>query len=89
MIEAVIEDLEAKQRVFARADTLTPASTILATNTSSLSVSRIAAATARAALTTGGCDPAPAAFSPGVGFFAPGYFPFTSNVPPRVCPVSE
>lgn len=45
MIEAVVEDLATKQALFAAMDALTPASTILATNTSSLSVSRLAAAT--------------------------------------------
>jgi 3-hydroxybutyryl-CoA dehydrogenase len=45
VIEAVVEDLSTKQALFAAMDALTPASTILATNTSSLSVSRIAAAT--------------------------------------------
>ena len=45
VIEAVVEDLDVKRRVFARADAAAPPSTILATNTSSLSVSRIADAT--------------------------------------------
>jgi len=47
VIEAIVEDLATKQALFAAMDALTPASTILATNTSSLSVSRIAAATTR------------------------------------------
>src|SRR6185295_3824904 len=45
VIEAVVEDLDVKRRVFARADAAAPPTTILATNTSSLSVSRIADAT--------------------------------------------
>ena len=46
LIEAVVEDLDIKRQVFAEADRITRPTTILATNTSSLSVSRIAAATA-------------------------------------------
>ena len=45
VIEAVPEDLELKRKVFGRLDTLAPAHTILASNTSSLSISAIAAAT--------------------------------------------
>jgi 3-hydroxybutyryl-CoA dehydrogenase len=45
LIEAVAEDLDVKQNVFARADAVTASSVILATNTSSLSVGRIAQAT--------------------------------------------
>ncbi|HEX2078593.1 MAG TPA: 3-hydroxyacyl-CoA dehydrogenase family protein [Longimicrobium sp.] len=48
VIEAVPERMELKTQVFAELDRTTPAHAILATNTSSLSVSRIAAATARA-----------------------------------------
>jgi 3-hydroxybutyryl-CoA dehydrogenase len=48
VIEAVIEKLDAKQALFAELDGLCKASAILATNTSSLSVSAIASATTRA-----------------------------------------
>lgn len=48
VIEAVPERMEIKTDVFARLDALTPPRAILATNTSSLSVSEIAAATGRA-----------------------------------------
>jgi 3-hydroxybutyryl-CoA dehydrogenase len=47
VIEAVIEKLDAKQALFAELDGLCKASAILATNTSSLSVSAIASATRR------------------------------------------
>lgn len=47
VIEAVPEDLELKRRVFGRLDTAAPPHTILASNTSSLSLSAIAAATSR------------------------------------------
>ena len=45
VIEAVLEELELKRKVFAELDRLTVPDTILATNTSALSVSEIAAAT--------------------------------------------
>jgi 3-hydroxybutyryl-CoA dehydrogenase len=45
LIEAVAEDLDVKRDVFARADTVSPPTAILATNTSSLSIARIAQAT--------------------------------------------
>jgi 3-hydroxybutyryl-CoA dehydrogenase len=45
VIEAVLEDLELKREVFAELDRLTVPDTILATNTSALSVSDMAAAT--------------------------------------------
>jgi 3-hydroxybutyryl-CoA dehydrogenase len=45
VIEAIVEDLEAKRELFGRLDRLVPAPAVLATNTSSLSVSRIAQAT--------------------------------------------
>lgn len=45
VIEAVPESLDLKRTLFARLDRCTPASTLLATNTSSLSVSRIAEVT--------------------------------------------
>jgi 3-hydroxybutyryl-CoA dehydrogenase len=47
VIEAVIEDLEAKRAVFSELDGIVPAEAILATNTSALSVTEIAGATAR------------------------------------------
>ncbi len=45
VVEAIAEDLEAKRRLFARLEEAVPASCVLATNTSSLSVSAVAAAT--------------------------------------------
>lgn len=45
VIEAIVERLEAKRELFARLDALLPPSAVLASNTSSLSVSRIAQAT--------------------------------------------
>ncbi len=47
VIEAIVEDLAVKKGVFARLDALTDADAVLATNTSSLSVTSIAAACAR------------------------------------------
>ncbi len=47
VIEAVIEDLGIKRDLFAQLDSLTVSSAVLATNTSSLSVAAIAAATTR------------------------------------------
>ena len=47
VIEAVAEDLELKRRVFAELDLSTPPHAILASNTSSLAVTEMAAATAR------------------------------------------
>jgi 3-hydroxybutyryl-CoA dehydrogenase len=48
VVEAVLEKAEVKRKVFAELDALTPAATILATNTSSISITAIAAATRRA-----------------------------------------
>jgi 3-hydroxybutyryl-CoA dehydrogenase len=48
VIEAVPERMEIKTSLFAELDRITPADAVLATNTSSLSVSRIAQATGRA-----------------------------------------
>lgn len=45
VIEAIVERLEAKRELFARLDTLLPPPAVLATNTSSLSVGKIAQAT--------------------------------------------
>ena len=47
VIEAIIEQLPAKRELFAALDTLCPASTIFASNTSSLTITEIAAATKR------------------------------------------
>lgn len=47
VVEAIVEDLEVKRQLFARLDGLVAPDAVLATNTSSLSVARIAAATAR------------------------------------------
>ena len=47
VIESVVEDLSVKKKVFARLDELAPANTVLATNTTSLSISAMAAATGR------------------------------------------
>jgi 3-hydroxybutyryl-CoA dehydrogenase len=48
VIEAVVESLEVKSAVFAKLDASTPAEVILASNTSSISITRLAAATTRA-----------------------------------------
>jgi 3-hydroxybutyryl-CoA dehydrogenase len=47
MIEAVVEDPAIKEDVFRRADTLFPPEAILASNTSSIPISSLAAVTAR------------------------------------------
>jgi 3-hydroxybutyryl-CoA dehydrogenase len=47
VIEAALEELELKQELFAELDRITRADTVLATNTSALSVSEIATATTR------------------------------------------
>jgi enoyl-CoA hydratase / 3-hydroxyacyl-CoA dehydrogenase len=47
VVEAVFEDLKVKQDLFARLDKLAPATTVLATNTSSFKVRDLAAATRR------------------------------------------
>ena len=46
VVEAALEDLEAKRAIFRALDAATPPTAILATNTSALSVAAIAAATA-------------------------------------------
>ena len=53
VVEAVLEDLEVKRDLFARLDQVTPPDAVLATNTSSLSVSDIAQATSRPQLVLG------------------------------------
>jgi 3-hydroxybutyryl-CoA dehydrogenase len=47
MVEAVIEDFEIKQDVFRRADAVLPSEAILASNTSSIPITSLAAATSR------------------------------------------
>jgi 3-hydroxybutyryl-CoA dehydrogenase len=47
VIEAVTEDEEIKKSIFRRLDALVPAGAILASNTSSISITRLAAATSR------------------------------------------
>ncbi|MFC1935679.1 3-hydroxyacyl-CoA dehydrogenase family protein [Chloroflexota bacterium] len=47
VIEAVTEDIELKRELFARLDTLCPSRTILASNTSSLPIGKMASATGR------------------------------------------
>ncbi|MDT8860473.1 3-hydroxybutyryl-CoA dehydrogenase [Alkalihalobacillus sp. MEB130] len=47
VIEAVVENVEVKSKIFAELDQIVPPSTILATNTSSLPITEIAAATSR------------------------------------------
>jgi 3-hydroxybutyryl-CoA dehydrogenase len=47
MVEAVVEDAEVKEDVFRRADRTLPAQAILASNTSSIPISSLAAATER------------------------------------------
>ncbi len=48
VVEAVFEDFPVKRDIFARLDEVCPAETILASNTSSISLTRIAATTGRA-----------------------------------------
>jgi 3-hydroxybutyryl-CoA dehydrogenase len=47
MVEAVVEDVAVKEDVFSRADSLLPPEAILASNTSSIPISSLAAATGR------------------------------------------
>ena len=47
VIEAVVESLDAKRQVFSTLDRIVPASTVLASNTSSLSITEIAATASR------------------------------------------
>jgi len=53
VVEAVREDLAAKRELFAALDSIAPTDAVLATNTSSLSVTAIAAATSRPARVVG------------------------------------
>jgi 3-hydroxybutyryl-CoA dehydrogenase len=64
VVEAVPESLELKRQVFERADALSPGHAVLATNTSSLSVAGIAAATGRPGLVVGMHFFNPVAFMP-------------------------
>jgi 3-hydroxybutyryl-CoA dehydrogenase len=47
MIEAVVEDADVKRAIFARADELFPPEAVLASNTSSIPIAQLAAATSR------------------------------------------
>jgi len=47
VVEAIIENVDAKTKLFAKLDTITKPSCILASNTSSISITKIAAATKR------------------------------------------
>jgi 3-hydroxybutyryl-CoA dehydrogenase len=47
IVEAIVEDVNAKRTLFARLDEMVPSNTILASNTSSISLTLIAAATRR------------------------------------------
>src|SRR5699024_828090 len=47
VVEAIVENMEVKKTLFQELDKLTPAHTILATNTSSLSITEIASVTNR------------------------------------------
>ena len=47
MVEAVVEDLSVKEDIFRRADTTLPAEAVLASNTSSIPIGSLAAATGR------------------------------------------
>ena len=53
MIEAVVEDAAVKEELFRRADELLPAEAILASNTSSIPITSLAAATGRPELVIG------------------------------------
>ena len=64
IIEAVFEDVETKRKIFRELDRICGPHTILATNTSTLSVSEIAAATTRPAQCIGTHFLIPAALSP-------------------------
>lgn len=48
IVEAIVEDVTVKQKVFAQLDKIAPGEAILASNTSSISITAIAAATRRA-----------------------------------------
>jgi 3-hydroxybutyryl-CoA dehydrogenase len=64
VIEAVYEDIEVKREVFKRADATCPTQTILASNTSTLSISELGACTGRAGKCIGTHFLIPAALTP-------------------------
>ncbi len=64
VVEAVFEDIETKRRVFKELDSICEPKTIIATNTSTLSVSEIASATGRPDRCIGAHFLMPAALSP-------------------------
>jgi 3-hydroxybutyryl-CoA dehydrogenase len=53
VVEAIVENAEAKREIFARLDTITRQGVILASNTSSISITLVAAATTRPELVLG------------------------------------
>jgi len=53
VVEAIVEKLEVKRQIFAELDRLCPAEAILASNTSSISITRLAACTRRPAQVVG------------------------------------
>ncbi len=64
ILEAVFEDMETKKEVFARADKQAPAETLIASNTSTLSITEIASATGRPDRCLGAHFLIPAALTP-------------------------
>ena len=64
VIEAVYEDIEVKREVFKKADATCPSETILASNTSTLSISELGAGTGRAERCIGTHFLIPAALTP-------------------------
>jgi 3-hydroxybutyryl-CoA dehydrogenase len=53
MIEAVVEDIRVKEEIFRRADSVLPAGAVLASNTSSIPITSLGAATSRPGLVIG------------------------------------
>jgi len=64
VIEAVYEDIEVKKKLFMQADSICPKETVLASNTSTLSISEIGAATGRPEKCIGTHFLIPAALTP-------------------------
>jgi 3-hydroxybutyryl-CoA dehydrogenase len=64
MVEAVYEDIEVKKGIFRKADITCPGKTILASNTSTLSITEMGAATRRAEKCLGTHFLIPAALTP-------------------------
>ena len=64
VIEAVYEDIDVKKEIFKKADVICPSATILSSNTSTLSVSEMGAATGRAKKCIGTHFLIPAALTP-------------------------